>query len=273
MGVKRYFKSLGTSLLFAVGALIIGWIMVSISNKNFPEKYVAKTFPNAEVLSYDISEGALFDTGYMYYELRDNETGMVFKQKFVESGLFGKIVPYDDAEGYKTRRANWNAEEENIAAAEGCLSAEHFIIRNPLNVSGIVIFAKNESAENIDLLMRTLNESILNQQRGVNVYTQYTIISCGERFYWQMKSFDFDNMYTDTACQCSFTDIAEKADIDYEAIKHTDIAELDYAVYNADSSVSYDGKAPSDFDETVVCIIGECNTLGNQHMYVYGVNY
>lgn len=60
-----------------------------------------------------------------------------------------------------------------IEKAEKYLAAEHFIIHNPLNTSGIVIIVKSENAINIDSLITELNTSISEIKVNTQIYTAY----------------------------------------------------------------------------------------------------
>lgn len=273
--VIRIFAGLLLALIVTVSVFVIGSKLTARYNETFPEKYIADTYPNAEILGSGYTGGFMFDAGNLYYECRDTRTGMKFDQTFKKTGMFGRLEPYNELyNGYDARLTEWNAEEENIAAAESCLKAEHFIIHNPLNTSGIVIFAKNEAAENIDALMQTLNASILDRCRNSGLYTDYTIIVCGERLFDVMRSVDFDDIYRGKSGQCDFYDIARAIGLEHERITFKDVSTLDYDVYNAPGDPSDDEYvSPESFDETAVCILGEVNAIGDQSMLVFGVDF
>lgn len=279
---RTHMKKTALKILIGIAAtvfivaftVIFAIINVKSHNKYFPEKYISMTYPDAEILKSGYTGGFMFDQGNLYYECRDKKTGMKFEQEFTESGLFGKLEPFEhSAYGYKVRLKEWNAENTVIEKAESILTAEHFIVHNPLNTSGVVIVAKNESAENVDSLIKALNGSISGMDKESGIYVCYTIISCDDCIYKEIEQVDFEKLYSGKSGQCNFFDIAQKMDIQYERITAKNIDTLDYDTYNAKGD-PYDDNyiSPDNFDGTAITIIGEVNATGDQHMWVFGIN-
>lgn len=261
-----------TVLIGVCTVITIGSVVKSY-NKSFPEKYISETYPDAEILSSGYSGGFMFDQGYLSYECRDKKTGMKFEQKFAESGLFGKLEPFEhSAYGYKASLKKWNADNTVIEKAESVLAAEHFIIHNPLDDSGVVIVARNASAENVDSLIKALNglSSEMDKEYGD---VCYTIISCDDCIYKEIEQVDFENLYSGKSGQCNFFDIAKKMDLDFSCITNKFVSGLDYDTYNAKGDPDYDKYiSPDNFDGTAISIIGEVESNGNLHMCVFGIN-
>lgn len=272
--VTKVLIGIVSAVLIVACTVIFAVINVMSHNKYFPEKYISMTYPDAEILDSGYTGGFMFDQGNLYYECRDKNTGMKFEQQFEKSGLFGKLEPFEhSAYGYKASLKEWNAENAVIEKAESILEAEHFMVHNPLNSSGVVIVAKNESAENVDSLIKALNGSISEMNMESGVYVCYTIISCDDCIYKEIEQVDFENLYSGTSGQCTFFDIAKKMDIQFERITAKNIGNLDYDTYNAKGDPNDDNYISADnFDGTAITIIGEVNAKGNQNMWVFGIN-
>lgn len=282
-----------------IGKIILGFVLLLVSliviymigsavtdryNKTFPEKYIREKYPDAVVLDSGYTGGFLFDHGNFYYELLDEESGLRFYQEFKETGLFGRFKPEDDDEYMSYVNALEQREQENkaaqavedcIAGADKSLEAEHFIKPNPLGTTGIVIVTKNESAENIDRIMRTLNKEITAKYKNdFSNYITYTIICCDETLYSKLKAIDYGRLKNGKTGQCDIYDLAENIGVELCRITFKDVPELDYEIFNAPGDINDDEyRPPEEFDETAICIWGEVNSLGEQHMQVFGINY
>lgn len=273
--ILKVLLGIAAFILLAAIVLFAGYKITDIYNAKFPEKYISQKFPDAFVIGSGYKGGFMFDKGHLCYKLQDKNSGMRFEQEFQKSGIFGKLAPCGGENSFEKKSAQYETENELITAAENCLEAENFIIHNPLDTMGIVIFAKNESAGNVDALMRTLNEKITEMRgREEFTYAQYTVICCGEKLFDKCKSAYFSNIDGGKSGQCDFYDIAEFLQIDCVRTTAKSVDTLDVQTYNDCGDPSDpDYIPPENFDETAACIIGEYNSLGDQHFWIFGVNF
>ncbi|MCR5141693.1 MAG: hypothetical protein K6C68_04105 [Ruminococcus sp.] len=249
-------------------------------NKTFPEKYIAETYPDAEILSYGYEDGFFLDKGRMTYKCREKSTGILFVQTFKETVFLHKYLPgessYERARSeYERARSEWEGMNELTDFAEQYVKAEHFIIKNPLRTPGIVIITKGESAENIDSLMKALNDEIrtlAGKHSSPNpLYLVYTIIDCTDGLYEKMQTVDWKSIYSGKSGQCDFFDIARSQGWEHERITaEFYVSELNIENFeNRGDPADEDYKDPAGFTDTAVCIIG---AIGHQDQWEFGVN-
>ena len=253
--------------------LMIVWYFVFIYffNRNFPERYVADTYPDAKILSTDRGESIESQKGKLTFHCRESN-GMNFIVSFggeKNNRLRPMTVTMDTHEEMDKR---YNRELVLINEVANHFEADdYFCVHNPFNpeglgeVEGALIVINSTSAEKINKLMLSLDSKMIGENYQ-NIY--YNIIVCSDGIFKKLQQIDWDKINIDKIRQCTFDDIAALQNWKSECLTSEDIR------YSVDKYYFPQiGKTADKDADTVVSIFSEYDEGEGLHKQMaFGVN-
>ena len=181
-------------ILLAV-ALAINKSNIEKYNETFPEEYITDNYPNAEIISSHSEGDSILTAPCEKYLCYDSDKHFAFTQKFMYSGSFSKLAPYNDnSKGYNSMMKHREAFDRCINSIPEYFDGEHFARYNPDNISGILIFARLKDVNALENLADGLYQTVIDEEAVSHVFVSYSIYMCSDELYEKLESFDYETL-------------------------------------------------------------------------------
>ena len=183
-------------IVIACSVYCIGNVYTTNYNKDLPAEYINDTYPKAEILEHTSEGDAVFNAHIEKYLCFDNDKKFAFEQEFYYHGIFSRLYPvYDNGRSYENMTRLRQSYDNCINSISAYYQRDYYANYSPDNISGIVVFVRLKDAEDIDILVENICNSVSNEKNINNTYIPFVVYVCNDNIYDCVVHFNYDSLF------------------------------------------------------------------------------
>lgn len=274
-------------IILGFNGLYVGKLYSEVTkhNKEYPVEYIEDHYPDAEIISSNITKSLFVDTVHDYL-CYDTSKDFSFHVYFSANSDFGKIYIYDDPTNSPSDYNSYSGKEKRRELFDDCISKisynkDHFFKYNLDNKSGIIMFVKNTNVDDFNELNRQLKEIVLLAQPDMHAI-YYTLCAVPPDLYDKIEKADWSSLYrnskymqfvTDQAGFNNLMDAKMLTEVDYDLLYSYHSITITQDVYNNKGDKNNPNYInPKDYDNFVYTVQGSSKTTTDSCKFeIYGL--